>query len=176
MSRPRLICTSLSASELRVEARAESDRRAAMRMLAIAHAIEGMVRAEAARLADMSEQALRDAIKRYNAEGLAGVHDLPRPGRPSKLTAEQQEELLRLVLAGPDVETDGLSAFTRDDLAKIAKEKWGVGLAARSVGRILVNLGLSRQKARPSHPKKDPEAAEAFSKNAGPSAQTCRYI
>ena len=173
MSRSRLICTPLSAAELRGEARREEDRRAAMRMLAIAHAIEGMVRAEAARLADMSEQALRDAIKRYNAEGLVGVYDLPRPGRPSKLTAEQQEELRKIVLAGPDVETDGLSAFTRDDLAKIAKEKWGVGLAARSVGRILANLGLSRQKARPSHPKKDPEAAAAFSKNAGHSAQTC---
>ena len=173
MSRPRLICTPLSAAELRGEARREADRRAAMRMLAIAHAIDGMVRAEAARLADMSEQALRDAIKRYNAEGLAGVYDLPRPGRPSKLTAEQQAALRKIVLAGPDVEKDGLSAFTRDDLAKIAQEKWGVGLAARSIGRILANLGLSRQKARPSHPKKNPEATAAFSKNARHSAPTC---
>lgn len=173
MSRPRLICKALSATDLCREARAEHDSRASMRMLAVANAIEGMIRAEAARLADMSEQALHDVIKRYNAEGLAGLYDRPRSGRPCKLSTEQQEELRGLVLAGPDVEKDGLSAFTRDDLVKIAQEKWGVGLAARSMGRILANLCLSRQKARPSHPKKDPEAAAAFSKNARHSAPAC---
>ena len=35
-----------------------------------------------------------------------------------------------------------------------------------SVGRLLHKLGLSRQKTRPSHPKKDPEAVKAFLKNA----------
>jgi hypothetical protein len=43
----------------------------------VAHAgdrqrLEGMSRAEAARLAGMERQALRDAVVRYNAEGLAG--------------------------------------------------------------------------------------------------------
>jgi hypothetical protein len=31
-----------------------------------------------------SDQALRDAIKRYNAEGVEGLHDRPRAGRPTK--------------------------------------------------------------------------------------------
>ena len=34
---------------------------------------EGMSRAEAARLAGMERQALRDAVMRYNAEGLTGA-------------------------------------------------------------------------------------------------------
>jgi hypothetical protein len=38
-------------------------------MLAIANALEGMSRADAARLAGMERQALRDAVVRYNAEG-----------------------------------------------------------------------------------------------------------
>jgi transposase len=42
-------------------------------MLAIANALDGMSRAEAARLAGMERQALRDAVVRYNAEGLAGL-------------------------------------------------------------------------------------------------------
>jgi hypothetical protein len=42
-------------------------------MQAIANALEGMTRAEAARLAGMERQALRDAVVRYNAEGLAGL-------------------------------------------------------------------------------------------------------
>ena len=52
----------LSAAELRRRARREPDRAAAARMQAIAGALEGMTRAEAARLAGMERQALRDAV------------------------------------------------------------------------------------------------------------------
>jgi hypothetical protein len=48
---------------------------------AIANALDGLARADAARLAGMSGQALCDA-KRYNAESLDGLYDRPKPGRP----------------------------------------------------------------------------------------------
>jgi transposase len=160
-----------TATELRRLARYESDRRAAMRMIAIAETIDGADRVTAARRGDMSDQALRDAIKRYNAEGLDGLHDRPRTGRPAKLPEAQRNELREIVVKGPDVESEGLSAYTRDDLVKIVATKWGVTYGPTSVGRILRRLGLSRQKARPSHPKKDAAAAEAFKKGSGRPAE-----
>ena len=51
--------------------RRERDGRASARLIAIANALEGMSRAEAARFAGMERQALRDAVVRYNAEGLS---------------------------------------------------------------------------------------------------------
>jgi hypothetical protein len=63
----------LPAAELRRSARREPNHRAAMRLLAIASALEGRLRAEAARLAGMERQALRDAVLRYNAEGVDGL-------------------------------------------------------------------------------------------------------
>lgn len=57
----------LSPDTLRRLARYEADRAAASRMFAIANALEGMSRADAARLAGMERQALRDAVLRYNA-------------------------------------------------------------------------------------------------------------
>lgn len=74
------------ATELRRLARFEADRRAGMRLSAIANAFEGMSRAEAARLAGMGRQALRDAVLRHNAEGADGLHDRPRSGRPEVRT------------------------------------------------------------------------------------------
>jgi hypothetical protein len=59
----------LSAHELRRLAHYERDPAAARRMYAIANALEGMTRTEAARLAGMERQALHDAVVRYNAEG-----------------------------------------------------------------------------------------------------------
>jgi transposase len=75
-----------------------------MRLLAIAHALDGLSRAEAARLAGMGRQALRDAVVRYHAEGSDGLHDRPKSGRPIGLTPGQQaarEALRRLLPASP---------------------------------------------------------------------------
>ena len=160
-----------SAAELRRVARHEKDRRAAMRMIALAETMDGADRETAARRGDMSDQALRDAIKRYNAEGLDGLYDRPRSGRPTKLSETQRSTLREIVVKGPDVEAEGLSAYTRDDLVRIVAAKWGVTHGPTSIGRILRGLGLSRQKARPSHPKKDPAAAEAFKKGSGRPAE-----
>jgi NAD(P)-dependent dehydrogenase (short-subunit alcohol dehydrogenase family) len=46
--------------------------RVAARLYGIANALDGMSRAEAARLAGMERQALRDAVLHYNSEDLAG--------------------------------------------------------------------------------------------------------
>src|SRR4028119_1101564 len=106
----------LPAEALRRQARGEPNRRAALRMLAIANALEGMSRAEAARLAGMERQALRDAVARYNAEGLAGLHDRPKPGRPARLGEAEQAALAARVFRGPDPERDGVAAGPRAGL------------------------------------------------------------
>src|SRR6478609_10740424 len=149
---------------LRRHARHEVNRRAALRMLAIANALEGMSRAEAARLAGMERQALRDAVVRYNAEGLAGLYSRRSPDRRSRLDAEQRTALRQVVLDGPDVEATGLSAWTLAELCQEVEKRWGVSYHPSHMGKLMHRLGLSRQKARRSHPKADAAASEAFAK------------
>src|SRR5690242_10881081 len=115
----------LTPEALRRRARHEPSRRAALRLLAIANALEGMSRAEAARLAGMERQALRDAVVRYNAEGLAGLHDRPKPGRPQRLSEAEQAALAAPVFAEPDPERDGASAWTRADLGAWLARRFG---------------------------------------------------
>lgn len=164
----------LPPAELRRLARREADRAAAARMMAIANALEGMSRAEAARLAGMERQALRDAAVRYNAEGLAGLRDRPRPGAPSRLDDERRAALRRLVLDGPDVEATGLSAWTLPELCREVEALWGVAYHPGHMSKVVRRLGLSRQKARPSHPKADPAAREAFAKGGSRPPSTRR--
>ena len=152
---------------LRKLAKAESDARIARRMLAIASALDGMSREGAAQAAGMDRQTLRDWVLRYNEHGLDGLADRARDGRPPKLAPEETAELLRIVYAGSDPEVSGISAFTREDLVRLCEERFGKRLHASSMGRILRNLGLSRQKARQSHPQKDLAAQAAFKKSPG---------
>ena len=60
---------------LRKLAKAEADTRVARRMLAIANALDGMSREEAARSAGMDRQTLRDWVLRYNEHGIDGLAD-----------------------------------------------------------------------------------------------------
>jgi transposase len=154
----------LTPAALRRRARHEPNRRAALRALAIANALEGMSRAEAARLAGMERQALRDAVVRYNAEGLAGLHGRPEPGRPQRLSEAEQAALAARVLTGPDPERDGVSAWTRADLCGWLEARFGEAFHPSSLSRVLRRLDLSRQKTRPVHPEADPKAQERFTK------------
>src|SRR3954464_11831440 len=74
----------LSADALRAQARQEKKGRVVARMLAIAHALDGVGRAQAARLAGLDRQALRDTVIRYNAEGVAGFAPGQKPRHGSE--------------------------------------------------------------------------------------------
>lgn len=160
---------------LRKLAKVESDSRVARRLLAIANALDGMSREAAARLAGMDRQTLRDWVLRYNQQGIEGLHDRWGDGRPPTFTPEEQAELMRIVLAGPDPERSGLSAYTLEDLAGICEKRFGKRMHPWSLGRLLKRLGFSRQKTRPSHPLKDPAAQAAFKKSPANPAKTSAY-
>ena len=159
----------LSAETLRQSARREKDGRVAARMYAIAHALDGLSRAEAARLAGMERQALRDAVVRYNAEGLAGLRDRPKGRPPRRLSAAEESDLVAAILRGPEPAVDGCCAWTRADLCRWLEAQCGKTYHPSSMTRVLRRLGFSRQKARPFHPKRDAEAQDAFKKGGLPS-------
>jgi len=154
-----------TAAELRALAKGDAAPLTVKRMLAIANSLDGMSFTEAAKAAGLERQALGDAAKRYNAEGVEGLVDRPRSGRPRKLDTSQEKCLASAIVAGPDPEKDGISAFTLDDLCALVEKRYGVRYGARGMSAVIKRLGFSRQKARPHHPEKD-EAAQAAFKGA----------
>ena len=161
----------LTAAALRRHAGRCRDGRVACRALAMAHILDGATRAEAAAACGMDRQTLRDWVHRYNADGLAGLRDAPRSGRPAVLSAEQMAELKALVLAGPDLAKDGVVRWRCLDLRSVIETRFQVTVHERTVGKLLRRLGLTRLQPRPFHPKQDLEAQAAFKKtspNASP--------
>ena len=55
------------------------------------------------------------------------------------------------------------------DLQKVLKERLGVEVHERTVGKYLTALGYHRLSVRPQHPDADPEAQEAFKKTSAKS-------
>jgi putative transposase len=162
------ITTGRAPAELRAVARRERDGRVSARLLALANALDGMSRDQAARAAGTDRQTLRDWVHRYNAEGVAGLRDRPRPGRPCGLGEGQQAALKALILRGPDLARDGCVAWRARDLRGLAERRFGVRYSESGIRRVLHGLDLSWQKARPVHPAADPKAQERFKKTCRP--------
>jgi transposase len=154
----------LSPQELRALARRERDGRVGARLHALAHALEGRSRAEAARLAGMDRQTLSDWVRRYNAQGIDGLCDRPKPGRPCGLDEGRQAALRALILKGPDPERDGLSAWRLRDLCDLAAARFGRRYSETGMLRLVKSLGLSWQKPRPIQPGARRRERERFKK------------
>ncbi len=152
----------IETAELRRLARRERDGRVSARLLAIAGVLDGMSRAAAARAAGMDRQTLRDWVVRFNTEGIAGLHDQPRPGRPVRMDEGRQAALKAMVLRGPDPERDGVSSWRIVDLCRLAEQRLGVTYRPSGMLQLVRSLDLSWQKTRPRHPQANEAAQEQF--------------
>jgi transposase len=161
---PLPINTDRDAAALRCLARRERDGRVSARLLALANALDGLPREEAARLAGMTGQTLGDWVHRYNAEGVDGLRDRPRSGRPCALDEGRQAALKALILKGPKRERDGCVAWRLRDLCGLVERRFGVTYSETGLLRLVKGLDLSWQKARPVHPEADHKAQERFKK------------
>jgi transposase len=111
----------------------------------------------------MERQALRDAVIRFNAEGLAGLVDRPHGHRREILSEGEQAVLVHRILVGPDPERGEPSSWTLPDLCRFIEERFDKTMCPQSMSRVVRRLGLSK-KARPVHPKRHARAAAAFAK------------
>jgi putative transposase len=154
-------------AELRRLARRAKGRAQALRLLAIAVALEGAARAEAAKAGAMDRQTLRDGVIRFNEAGPEGLIDRPKGHARCRLPEGQLAVLKAWMLRGPNPKRDGVSAWRIVDAIAFCEERFGVHYSQEGMRRILrQELNLSHQKTRPVHPQHDPRRAEAFKKGA----------
>lgn len=89
------------------------------------------------RVAGMDRQALRDAVVRYNAQGVAGLHDRPSRGWSEWLSEDEQATIKAIILTGPDVARRGCVEWTLPILCEVViAERFGKTLHPASLSRI----------------------------------------
>ncbi len=159
-------------AELRRLVRRTKSRAQALRLMAIARALEGASRAEAPKAGAMDRQTLRDWVIRFNNAGPEVLIDRPKGHARFRLEEGQLAVLKAWMLRGPNPERDGVSAWRIVDAVSFCQERLGVRYSEEGMRRILrQELNLSHQKTRPVHPQHDPRRAEAFKKAAAPPAR-----
>jgi transposase len=123
---------------------------AALRNRAVQAVLEGMTQAEAARVFRVHRNAVNRWIRRYREGGFPGLAEQRRgrrPGEQPALSERQQQELIALVRDSTP-EQLGLAGFlwTRDAVAELLAQRYGVWLARTTVGGYLRGWGFSPQR------------------------------
>ena len=138
--------------------RALSDQEAEeLRALAHSRAVEARLR-DRARICWLSHQGQRVAaiqaalgvadgtvrlwITRFNTQGLDGLRDRRRGGRPATYTPEQVGELVAASLTAPQELSLPFSSWTLDRLAAYLNEERGIAIKRSRIGEILQAEGL----------------------------------
>ena len=160
--------TEHTAADLRRLAAASDDAAVTRRLLALALVLDGCKREDAARLAGMGRQTLRDWVHRYNAHGVAGLADRHGGGVARRLSAEQEAAVAGWMRTGPDLEAHKVVRWRCTDVQARLAELFGVALHERSVGKLLRRLGFSHVSVRPRHPRADPLAQASFGAGSPP--------
>ena len=124
-----------------------------------------------ARRLGVGADVVRTWLKRFNAEGLDGLRDRPRSGRPATYTPEQVGEVIAASLTKPDALGLPFGSWTLDRLTAYLNEAKGVPIKRSRVDEILLAEGLRwRQQGTWFGERVDP----AFAEKKGPSSRSTR--
>ena len=160
--------TDYTATDLRRFARACSDPAQVRRLLAMAAILDGGSRSNAAKLAGVTLQIIRDWVLRFNAEGPDGLRTRKAPGRASILNDEQRARLAEIVEAGPLPSVHGVVRWRLVDLAQWLWDEFGVSISRHTLSRELRAMGYRKLSARPRHRGQKSEDIAIFKKSLPP--------
>lgn len=161
-----------SAAELLAFSKASGNVRHSHRILAIRDVLRGESRSDVCARYGVTRENLRHWVLWYNESGVDGLKDEVRSGRPRALPAEKISPFKSRIEAQPDIKKDGHTRWRAVDIQRVLSEEYGVTYTSLyGVRKLCHALGLSYITARPTHPKHDAEAIEAFKKNSRKSSQ-----
>ena len=113
------------------------------------------------------ERTVRFWVNRYIRDGLQGLIENERSGRPSKLTSKQLKHIDSVLRSKP--EDVGLRGAVWDgkSLSTFIRQEFAVNLSIRQCQRLFRQLGFRMRKPRPMIARSKPEIQQEFKKKSG---------
>jgi len=129
--------------------------------------LSGKTREEAAKIVGISPNTISNIHTAYKNEGLMGIPDKPVPGRPTRLTKEQQVELKSVILNKVPSEIGFPAEFnwTAGLIGKYIKREYGYDYSIRGITGMLKRMGLSYTRPTYVLAKADKQKQDQFVKD-----------
>ena len=103
-----------------------------------------------AQMQDMSVASVYNHYNRFKSEGIEGLADKPKSGRPAKADETYRQELVQVLETNPEELGLGFSIWTLPRLVVYLQERTGVKLHPDRLGQVLAQMGYVYRR-----PKKD---------------------
>jgi transposase len=132
--------------QLRKEACRDQEPRVAQRFHAIALSVEGHTVSQIARFLKVHRSSVPLWIQHWNTERELGLLEGHRAGRPTSLSARQQEELQDILDSGPVAYGLETGIWTSPVISTVITQEFGVDYHPGHVRKLLKRLGYSVQR------------------------------
>ena len=121
---------------------------------------KGKTQQEIAELLDCHQSSVSRLLEKHKRKGI--VTNLPRSGRPTKLTKQNIARLKDKILAKIRDANNKYCSVSTKQVASIVKQEMGQAYSMRHIERIMHKLGFSLITPRPEHIKHDQEKVDKF--------------
>jgi transposase len=148
----------------RALAKKSKDGAQARRLLAVAAIYDGASRTEAAKIAGVTLQIIRDWVVKFNASGPEGLIDRKAPGRAALLSEKHRKALAGMIESGPTPGVHGVARWRIVDLCHWLFEEFRIAVSKQTLSRQLRAMGYRKLSARPRHHAQVEGAIEDFKK------------
>src|SRR5579859_2816232 len=156
---PRLLRLHPSTYQRLTRLSKEADRdgayRVAKRLRAVVMNSDGHTSGELAEILQAPRSKVSEWLQRYQTEGIDGLLEGVRSGRPAELTEKQQQQLGDLLDSGPVAYGLDTGIWTSPMIAWVVEEEFGVVYHPGHMRKLLHGLGFSVQRPRRVLPRAD---------------------
>lgn len=135
------------------------------RLHAILLVAQGMSCRRVAKLLGDSPRTVAYWVQRFELEGLSGLADAERQGRPRRLNDEQIQQIQQALRNSPSDYGLPANLWEGKVLSYFIQEQFGIELGVRQCQRLFRQFGFRLRKPRPLIAKADPEEQQRFKKN-----------
>lgn len=157
--------------ELQEAMRGAKDRRHYERYQAVLLYLNGYTRIEIGRIIGRRHETVGSYISSYKKEGLSGLQLGHSPGKPKRLSEEQEAALRDIITTNTpaDVGFEARYNWTLALVTAYVRKEWDISYSLRGMSILLKRIGLSYTRPTYTLEKADPVKQREFMENTFPS-------
>ena len=152
----------LNSTDFKALSRSQSSLQMKMRLLALSHFKDGKSRTQIAQFLKVSRGSVNKWVRIYLNEGIDGLKEKPRSGRPAYLSQEQQRQLAQYINDKAQSNEGGRLIGT--DIHSYIQTEFNQTYHTDSIYYLLKKMGFSWITSRSKHPKQSQQAQDNFKK------------
>ena len=164
--RPLMISDARSVLGLQQEIQRSDESRYDHRLHGVLLVAQGMTCPEVARLLGDAPRSVEYWVHRFEQQGLGGLAEGERSGRPRRLSEKQSKEINRVLRERPSDAGMRVNLWDGKTLSAWIEKTYGIQLGVRQCQRLFRQFEFRLRKPRPVLARADPARQKAHKKNS----------